>query len=87
MSRGDDTRDARVERELKNNTPHCRRRALHGVHQARRSLVEQKTEEKKSKIDGVQVDRVQRLTSLHEISNQVGSANEDDQPVEYRGMF
>ena len=76
VGRGDDAGDARVERELEDHAPDRRRRALHGVHQARRSLVQQKTEEQKGEVDGVEVDRVQRLAGLHEVANQIRAADE-----------
>ena len=85
--RGNDPRDARIEWELEDDAPDGRRRTLHGVHQARRSFVQQKTEEQKSEINDVQVDRVQRLAGLHEVADQIRAADEDDEPVEDRGMF
>ena len=84
---GDDARDAGIERELEDDAPNGRRRRLHGVHQARRRFVQQETEEQKGEVDDVQVDRVQRLAGLHEVANQIRAADEDDQPVEDRGMF
>ena len=83
----DDPRDAGVERELEDDTPHGRRRALHGVHEARGSFVQQETEEQKGEVDDVEVDRVQRFAGLHEVADQIRAADENNQPVEDRGMF
>ena len=49
--------------------------------------MQQETKEQKGQIDDVEVDRVQRFAGLHKVADQVGAADENNQPIEDRGMF
>src|SRR4051812_10746006 len=87
MSRGNDARDSGVEWELEDDAPNRRGRALDRVHHSRGGFVEEKTEQQESEIYGVEIDRVERLARLHEVTHQVGAADQDDEPVEYGRML
>ena len=49
--------------------------------------MQQETEEQKGEVDDVEVDRVQRFAGLHKVADQIRAADENNQPVEDRGMF
>src|SRR5438105_2300785 len=49
--------------------------------------MQQETEEEKDEIDDVEVDRVQRFAGLHKVADQIRAADENNQPVEDRGVF
>src|SRR5437868_8539289 len=57
------------------------------MHEARRSFMQQETEEQKGEVDDVEVDRVQRFAGLHKVPDQIRAADENNQPVEDWGMF